>query len=138
MKKLLSALIIICNLAPYAAANQYYPEFDKMKTMRCDIVETTFDANNKEIAVTGYFRIFRLDDENKLLYLQKNFINNLTAYDDEKITFNDETLTDNSIIRIQAQIDRKQMKYTSSSYIEYDDSNFGEQKSVGIGECKYI
>lgn len=137
MKKIFCILIILCFLAPLCLADQYVPEFNKMKIMRCEVVETVFE-NDKEKAVNSYHRTYRLDDEYKNIYLEKDFINGLYSYDDDKIIYNEQTMTDFSIISSHIEIDRKEMKITVSSRIEYDNPDFGVQESVGVGECKYL
>lgn len=137
MKKLLLIIVILYFSISYSFADQYVPEFDKMKLLRCDVVETVYQ-NEQEKAVTGYYRIFRLDDEYKNLYLQKDFINGLSYYGDDKIIYNEQTMTDFSIVSTHVEIDRQQMKYQSSSRIEYDNPDFGVQDAVGIGSCKYL
>ena len=117
--------------------DQYVPEFSKMKVMRCEVVETVFE-NDKEKAVNGYHRTYRLDDEYQNIYLEKDFINGLAYYGDDKIIYNEQTMTDFSIVSTHVEIDRKEMKITVSSRIEYDNPDFGEKESVGIGECKYL
>ncbi len=105
--------------------------------MRCEVVETVFE-NDKEKAVNGYHRTYRLDDEYQNIYLEKDFINGLAYYGDDKIIYNEQTMTDFSIVSTHVEIDRKEMKITVSSRIEYDNPDFGEKESVGIGECKYL
>ncbi len=137
MKKIFLSLALLSFLAPFCFADQYVPEFDKMKVMRCEVVETVFE-NDKEKAVNGYHRTYRLDDEYQNIYLEKDFINGLAYYGDDKIIYNEQTMTDFSIVSTHVEIDRKEMKITVSSRIEYDNSDFGEKESVGIGECKYL
>ena len=117
--------------------DQYVPEFSKMKVMRCEVVETVFE-NDKEKAVNSYHRVYRLDDEWKNIYLEKDFINSLAYYDNDKIIYNEQTMTDFSIVSSHVEIDRKEMKITISSRIEYDNPDFGSLESVGVGECKFI
>jgi len=137
MKKIFYFLIILYLLPPFVRADQYVPEFNKMKVMRCEVVETVFE-NDKEKAVNSYHRTYRLDDEYKNIYLEKDFINGLFSYDNDKIIYNEQTMTDFSIVSSHVEIDRKEMKITISSRIEYDNPDFGVQESVGIGECKYL
>lgn len=137
MKKIFLSLILLSFLAPFCFADQYVPEFDKMKVMRCEVAETVFE-NDKEKAVNGYHRTYRLDDEYQNIYLEKDFINGLAYYGDDKIIYNEQTMTDFSIVSTHVEIDRKEMKITVSSRIEYDNPDFGEKESVGIGECKYL
>lgn len=137
MKRIYFLWILICLTAPLSYADQYVPEFDKMRTMRCDVVETVYQ-NDEQKAVTGYHRIYRLDDEYKNIYIQKEFINGLAYYSDDKIIYNEQTMTDFSIVSSHVEIDRKNMKITVSSKIEYDNPDFGVQESVGVGECKYL
>lgn len=137
MKKIFLSLILLSFLTPLCFADQYVPEFDKMKVMRCEVVETVFE-NDKEKAVNGYHRTYRLDDEYQNIYLEKDFINGLAYYGDDKIIYNEQTMTDFSIVSTHVEIDRKEMKITVSSRIEYDNPDFGEKESVGIGECKYL
>ena len=137
MKKILLSLAFFGFITPFCTADQYVPEFDKMKVMRCEVVETIFE-NDKEKAVNGYHRTYRLDDEWKNIYLEKDFINGLAYYDSDKIIYNEQTMTDFSIVSTHVEIDRKEMKITISSRIEYDNPDFGVQEAVGVGECKYI
>lgn len=137
MKKLLLIIVILYFSISYSFADQYVPEFDKMKLLRCDVVETVYQ-NEQGKAVTGYYRIFRLDDEYQNIYLEKDFINGLSYYGDDKIIYNEQTMTDFSIVSTHVEIDRQQMKYQSSSRIEYDNPDFGVQDAVGIGSCKYL
>lgn len=137
MKKIFLSLALLSFLTPFCFADQYVPEFNKMKVMRCEIVETVFE-NDKEKAVNGYHRTYRLDDEYQNIYLEKDFINGLAYYGDDKIIYNEQTMTDFSIVSTHVEIDRKEMKITVSSRIEYDNPDFGEKESVGIGECKYL
>ncbi len=137
MKKIFLSLALLSFLTPFCFADQYVPEFNKMKVMRCEVVETVFE-NDKEKAVNSYHRTYRLDDEYKNIYLEKDFINGLYSYDDDKIIYNEQTMTDFSIISSHIEIDRKEMKITISSRIEYDNPDFGVQESVGVGECKYL
>ena len=137
MKKIFLSLALLSFLTPLCFADQYVPEFDKMKVMRCEVVETVFE-NDKEKAVNGYHRTYRLDDGYQNIYLEKDFINGLAYYDDDKIIYNEQTMTDFSIVSTHVEIDRKEMKITVSSRIEYDNPDFGEKESVGIGECKYL
>lgn len=137
MKKISLLLIVFIIFGLYVRADQYVPEFNKMKVMRCEVVETVFE-NDKEKAVNGYHRTYRLDDEYQNIYLEKDFINGLYSYDDDKIVYNEQTMTDFSIVSSHVEIDRKEMKITISSRIEYDNPDFGVQESVGIGECKYL
>lgn len=137
MKKIFLSLILLSFLTPFCFADQYVPEFNKMKVMRCEVVETVFE-NDKEKAVNGYHRTYRLDDEYQNIYLEKDFINGLAYYGDDKIIYNEQTMTDFSIVSTHVEIDRKEMKITVSSRIEYDNPDFGVKESVGIGECKYL
>ena len=137
MKKIFLSLALLSFLTPFCFADQYVPEFNKMKVMRCEIVETVFE-NDKEKAINGYHRTYRLDDEYQNIYLEKDFINGLAYYGDDKIIYNEQTMTDFSIVSTHVEIDRKEMKITVSSRIEYDNPDFGEKESVGIGECKYL
>lgn len=137
MKKIFLSLALLSFLTPFCFADQYVPEFNKMKVMRCEVVETVFE-NDKEKAINGYHRTYRLDDEYQNIYLEKDFINGLAYYGDDKIIYNEQTMTDFSIVSTHVEIDRKEMKITVSSHIEYDNPDFGEKESVGIGECKYL
>lgn len=137
MKKLFLLTLIFVITILTCSADQYVPEFNKMKVMRCEVVETVFE-NDKEKAVNSYHRTYRLDDEYQNIYLEKDFINGLFYYDNDKIIYNEQTMTDFSIVSSHVEIDRKEMKITISSRIEYDNPDFGVQESVGIGECKYL
>ena len=137
MKKIFLSLVLLSFLAPLCFADQYVPEFNKMKVMRCEVVETVFE-NDKEKAVNAYHRTYRLDDEYQNIYLEKDFINGLAYYGADKIIYNEQAMTDYAIVSTHVEIDRQQMKYQSSSRIEYDNPDFGVQDAVGIGTCKYL
>ncbi|MBP3821657.1 hypothetical protein J6G99_08460 [bacterium] len=119
-------------------ANQFYPEFDKMKLLRCEISETMYNQDNSVISKNSYHRFFRIDDENSKIYLQKAPVDNLLYYGLDKIQFKQETMSDDYIINSNIIIDRSDYSYSSTSRIIYDNVDFGVRNSKAQGSCKFI
>ena len=134
MKNLILSLIIIITSCIYANADQFVPEFDKMQILKCDVKETIYDSSNNPIVTTGYYRIFRLDDENKKLYLQKEPVN-VSYYGDDKLIFRIESMTDDFISTCDTEIDRNSNQYKSDVIMNYNNSIYGTKYGKATGNC---
>ena len=132
MRDLLWILLIF--LIPTSVfADAFVPEFNKMKTLRCDFEETVYNQDNSVV-----FRVFKLDDEYQKLYLQKEPIDRVLYYGVNGVEFNLQSMTDDVIIMSHTVIDRNSMQYRSTSEITYDNLMFGTRKSEAVGVCKFI
>ncbi len=119
-------------------ANQFYPEYNKMRIYRCDISETIYNNDNSVVSQNKYFRIFRLDDENKKIYLQKAPVDWILKYDDAVIKFKHSPLADDYIMNTSVTIDRINNTYESETEISYDNFAYSPRKSKAQGTCKYL
>lgn len=119
-------------------ASQFVPEFDKMKYLRCEIDETIYNQDNTVVSNSHYHRFYRLDDEYKQIYLQKEPVDMLIYYDTDKIQFHQQEMTDDFIEQTEVTLDRTSMKYFSNSRINYDNPDFGIRYSKGEGVCKIL
>lgn len=138
MKKLLFTFAVLFCACLCAFADYFVPEFDKMQNLRCDFEESIFDQNNNLITKSRQFRLFRLDDEFKRIYLQKEPIDKVLYYEADKIEFNLQSMTDDAIAMSHTVIDRNSLQYTSTSTITYDNPIFGTRYSKSSGMCRTI
>lgn len=130
-------IILILFLAPtFVLADEFVPEFDKMQTLRCDFEETLFNEDNSVASTSKKFRIYKLDDENKKIYLQKEPIGYIKNFEDDKVEFTMQTMTDESIGMAEISINRLTLEYTMQSRITYDF--FGTKHSKATGICKIL
>lgn len=125
-------------MAPAVLADMYVPDFQTMPAIRCDITETIYNQDNSVVTKNKHYKIFRIDDTAKNVYLQKAPVDNLLYIDNEKIKIHLQTLTDDSIISENALIDRINNTYTSTSQIMYDNSAFAPRYSKSEGVCKVL
>ncbi len=125
-------------IMPVALAFDFNPDFSQMKTLRCDFTETIYDQNNSVVTENNRYKIFRLNDNEKRIYLQKEPIDRITYYENDKIKFNLQSLTDDFIEMSQTTIDRTDLTYTSTATMTYDNPIFGTRSSKSIGTCKVL
>lgn len=118
--------------------DMYVPDFGTMPAIRCDVSETIYNQDNSVVTHNKYFRIFRIDDEAKNVYLQKAPVDNLLYMDENKIQAHIQTLTDDSIISEQVTIDRVNNTYSGSSQIMYDNAMFQSRYAKSEGTCKAL
>lgn len=118
--------------------DMYVPDFGTMPAIRCDVSETIYNQDNSVVTHNKYFRIFRIDDEAKNVYLQKAPVDNLLYIDENKIQAHIQTLTDDSIISEQVTIDRVNNTYSGSSQIMYDNAMFQSRYAKSEGTCKAL
>ena len=136
MRNLLLVLLILIPIDVFADA--FAPEFNKMKTLRCDFEETVYNKDNSVVSTSKQFRVFKLDDEYQKIYLQKEPIDRVFYYGDGRIEFNLQSMTDDVIIMSNTVINRNTMQYRSTSEITYDNFMFGTRKSRSVGACRFI
>ena len=136
MRNLLLVLLLLIPMVVFADA--FVPEFNKMKTLRCDFEETIYNQDNSVVSTSKQFRVFKLDDEYQRIYLQKEPIDRVFYYGDGRIEFNLQSMTDDVIIMSNTVINRNTMQYNSTSEITYDNFMFGTRKSKSVGACRFI
>lgn len=119
-------------------ADMFVPDFETMPAIRCDVSETIYNQDNTVVTHNKYFRIFRIDDEVKKVYLQKAPVDNLLYIDENKVQIHLQTLTDDSIISEQVTIDRTNNTYSGTSQIMYDNAMFQSRYAKTNGLCKAL
>ncbi len=132
---ILSGLLFTAGIA---YGDMYVPDFGTMPAIRCDVSETIYNQDNSVVTHNKYFRIFRIDDEAKHVYLQKAPVDNLLYIDENKIQVHIQTLTDDSIISEQVTIDRVNNTYSGTSQIMYDNAMFQSRYAKSEGTCKAL
>ncbi len=131
-------LIVVISLQSYAFGDMFIAEFDTMRNLRCDFEETLYNPDNSVVSTSKQFRIYKLDDINKKIYLQKEPIDRIIYYENDKIEFNIQTMTDDAIAMSHTVIDRNNMTYSSNAKITYDNYMFGTKNSISQGTCRFI
>lgn len=116
----------------------FVPEFDTMQILRCDFEETLYNPDNSIVSTSKQFRIYKLDDVNKKIYLQKEPIDRIIYYESDKIEFNRQSMTDDTISMSHTVIDRNNMTYSSYAKITYDNYMFGTKHSTSQGQCRFM
>ena len=106
-----------------------------MKKIKCDVEETIFNQDGSVVTKNKYFRIFNLDDENQKIYLQKAPVDKINYYENDRVEFYIQSLTDDFIIQTNTVIERESGKYSSSSVIDYDSAFFGTRTAKAVGVC---
>lgn len=129
-------LLFVCSCCVWADA--FVPEFDKMQNLRCDFEETVYNQDNSVVAKNKKFRIFRIDDIYKKIYLQKEPIDRVSYFESDRIEFDFQSMTDDFITMSQTVIDRTTGEYSSKAEITYDNPIFGVRHSKSVGICKIV
>lgn len=139
MRKCVLFLVLFnCLIGLRVMADQFVPDFNSMKIIRCDIEETLYNTNNSIVSRTKYFRIFRLDDENKKIYLQKAPVDWLLYYDSDKIRFTQQPLADEYMMTSNVILDRLNNTYSAKTQITYDNPVFESRHSEASGTCRFL
>jgi len=131
-------LIAVFSLQLSVFADMFVPEFDTMQNLRCDFEETLYNPDNSIVSTSRQFRNFKLDDINKKIYLQKEPIDRIVYYENDKIEFNLQTMSDDTISMSHTIIDRNNMTYSSTAQITYDNYMFGTKYSKSQGRCRFM
>lgn len=137
-KKIFYGLSAVLFIPACVFADSFVPEFDKMKNLRCDFVESIYNQDGAFITKSSQHRIYRLDDEYKKIYLQKEPIDNILYYADDKIEFNLQSMSDEFIMMSHTVIDKNSLSYSSTAEIIYDNPVFGIHHSKSEGTCKFF
>lgn len=138
MKIKILFIIFLLFISLRALADAYVPEFDKMQTLRCDISEVIYNADNTVATRNNYFRIIRVDDENSKIYIQKEPVYKIKTIDSSLVEFKMQSMTDDFIIMSEISINRQTGQYSATSVIDYDNSFFENRVGKSTGVCKII
>ena len=139
MKKLLYSLISLIFTASFVAASVFLPaEYANMKILRCEISETIYNSDNSVVSNNNYHRIFRIDEENEYVYLQKAPVDRVFEFNKDKIEFTLTTLADEYIMSSYITINRNENTYHSDTSITYDNPSYGTRNSKADGKCTYV
>lgn len=137
-KRVLLSLVSLLLTSSAAFADRFVPDFKTMKKFRCDVNETIYNQDNSVVTKNTYFRIFNLDDENKKIYLQKSPVYKINYYEQDRLEFKLEHLSDDFIMLSSVVINRADGSYKSESTMTYDNSIFGNRKAIGLGSCHIV
>lgn len=138
MKIKILFIIFLLFISLRALADAYVPEFDKMQTLRCDISEVIYNADNTVATRNNYFRVIRVDDENSKIYVQKEPVYKMKTIDSSLVEFEMQSMTDDFIIMSEISINRQTGQYSATSVIDYDNSVFESRVGKSTGVCKII
>lgn len=136
IKKIIYIILILIILTNPVLADKYIPNFKEMQTLRCEIKETIYTENRTVVSENNYFRIYNLDDENKKIYIQKAPIYQIKSYENDKLEFKNEHLTDFYIILSDVVINRQTGEFTSKSTLTYDFPTYEVKYAEATGTCK--
>ena len=137
-RKFLYSVICLFVFASMVFAYGYIPDFTKMRELRCDFEETIYNQDNSIVTQNNRFKIFKLDDTNKKIFIHKEPIDKVTYYENDRIEFTLQSMTDEFIEMTNTVIDRNTFQYSSTSTINYDNLNFGTRYSKSTGTCCYL
>ena len=138
MKRILvSILILFCGVC-VANSDEFVPDFDAMKVLRCEFVETIYNQDGSVVSESDLFRIYSLEEEYKRIYLRREPIDNVSYYEADKIEFRLQSMTDDYISISNATINRQTGEYTSTSQMTYDNPIFGVRSAKAVGTCRTL
>ncbi len=137
MKKLL-LLFIISFIPAVVLADAFVPDFNSMKYLRCDFVETVYNQNGDKVSSSNLYRNYRLDKTNKKIYLEKEPIDRILIYEDDKIEFILQSMSDDMISIARTTINLNTLEYSSCASLTYDNFEFGTANVKAVGMCRFI
>lgn len=130
-------LSLICSVG-MAFSDEFVPDFDVMKVLRCEFEKTIYNEENRVVAKNDLFRIYSLEDEYNRIYLRREPISDVIHYDSDKIEFKLQSMTDDYIAITNAVINRQTGEYSSTSQITYDNPIFGVRTAKSVGVCRAL
>ena len=137
-KKIFATIFILAFAISFAFADEFVPDFDAMKVLRCEFVETIYNQDGSEVSKSDLFRIYSLEEEYKRLYLRREPISDVSYYDADRIEFKHQSMTDDYISMSNIIINRQTGEYVSDSVINYDNQSFGTRTAKATGFCKAL
>ena len=137
-KKIFATIFILAFAISFAFADEFVPDFDAMKVLRCDFVETIYNQDGSEVSKSDLFRIYSLEEEYKRLYLRREPITDVSYYDTDRIEFKHQSMTDDYISMTNVSINRQTGDYISNSQITYDNPVYGVKTAKAVGICRAL
>ena len=138
MKKIFATILLLVFGVCVANSDEFVPDFDAMKVLRCEFVESIYNLDGSEVSQSDLFRIYSLEEEYKRIYLRREPIDNVSYYEADKIEFRLQSMTDDYISITNANINRQTGEYTSTSRITYDNPIFGVRSAKAVGTCRAL
>ena len=138
MKKIFATILLLACGVCVASSDEFVPDFDAMKVLRCEFVETIYNQDGSVVSQSDLFRIYSLEEEYKRLYLRREPIDNVSYYEADKIEFRLQSMTDDYISMTNAIINRQTGEYTANSTITYDNQIFGVRTAKAVGTCRAL
>jgi hypothetical protein len=138
MKRFFATIILLACGVCAANSDEFVPDFDAMKVLRCEFVETIYNQDGSVVSESDLFRIYSLEEEFKRLYLRREPIMDISYYGADKIEFRLQSMTDDYISLSDVIINRQTGEYTSKSTITYDNLIFGVRTAKAVGSCRAL
>ena len=138
MKRFLAIILLLACGVCVAKSDEFVPDFDAMKVLRCEFVETIYNQDGGVVSQSDLFRIYSLEEEYKRLYLRREPIDKVSYYEADKIEFRLQSMTDDYISMTNAVINRETGEYIANSTITYDNQIFGVRTAKAVGTCRAL
>ncbi len=119
-------------------ADGFVPDFNNMQVLRCDYEETIYEDDGSVVSTSQQYKIFRIDDANSKIYVQKEPVYRVLKFDNNVIEYNSQYMSDYYISAEHSVIDRLSGTFTSNARITYDNSIYGTRTSKSTGTCQII
>jgi hypothetical protein len=130
-------LTLFLSLPIKALADAFVPDFATMLILQCEVTETILE-NGNFVSKSSYHRLFRIDEPFKKIYINKEPIDYVTLFNQNKIEFNLQSMTDDYIANSHSIIDRITGNYSAIGNITYDNQEFTPKQISATGICKIL
>ncbi len=137
-RKLLYLLIGVIISSNIVFGYGYVPDFSKMRDFRCDFEEIIYNQDNSIVTKNNRFKLFKIDSANKKIFVNKEPIDKILYFENDKIEYKLQSMTDEFIDLSHTVIDMNTLQYHSESTITYDNSLFGVRHSKSSGICRFL
>ena len=138
MKKFFATILLLACGVCVANSSEFVPDFDAMKVLRCEFVETIYNQDGSVVSQSDLFRIYSLEEEYKRLYLRREPIIDVSYYETDKVEFRLQSMTDDYNSYSTTTINRLTGEYNSISNITYDNPIFGVRTAKSVGTCRVL
>lgn len=132
------SILLLSIVSAKSFADQFVPEFDKMQIVRCDYEQTIYNQDDSVVSTSRQHRLFRIDDNYKKIYNQREPIDYIINFDNDTIEYNSQSMNDDYISREHSIINRKDNSFSSEAQITYDNDAFGNRHSKSVGTCQIL
>lgn len=137
-RKLLYLFISVIISSTVVWGYGYVPDYSKMRDFRCDFEETIYNQDNTVVTQNNCFKVFKIDKPNKKIFINKEPIDNILYFEDDKIEYKLQSMTDEFIDISKVSIDMNTLQYFSESTITYDNPIFGVRHAISRGSCRFL